>query len=318
MTGVQTCALPISLQVNATGQASGLAAVNTFTDATQIQSVTLNGTAMTGSNSITVVAGSSITVTMTVKNTANDNWRASGYQVYSGTLGSSYLIVDTPDHDGNTGGTDAIETFTITAPATSGSFNSSFTVYQANPPVGSAASTRTFNTSIVVVAQPVVSIAVSPTSVTEDGTPNLVYTFTRSNVAGGALTVNYAVGGTATFIADYAQTGAASFSSSAGTVTFAAGSTTATVTIDPTNDARIEAIETATLALTSGTGYTVGLSSAAIGTITDNDSYTVALTAPGTTNVSEGSGVSQNVGVRSESTRLNSSHPRLSRMPSSA
>jgi hypothetical protein len=38
---------------------------------------------------------------------------------------------------------------------------------------------------------PTVSLAVSPSSVTEDGTTNLVYTFTRSGVTSNALTVNY-------------------------------------------------------------------------------------------------------------------------------
>jgi hypothetical protein len=39
-----------------------------------------------------------------------------------------------------------------------------------------------------------VSVAVSPASVSEDGATNLVYTFTRSGVTSGALTVNFSVG----------------------------------------------------------------------------------------------------------------------------
>ena len=64
-------------------------------------------------------------------------------------------------------------------------------------------------------------VAVSPASVAEDGTTNLVYTFTRTGATSGALTVNFNVGGTATFNTDYAQSGAATFSSTAGTVTIA-------------------------------------------------------------------------------------------------
>src|SRR6185503_7706962 len=56
-----------------------------------------------------------------------------------------------------------------------------------------------------------VSIAVAPLAVNEDGATNLVYTFTRTGVTSTALTVNFTVGGTATFNTDYTQTGAATF-----------------------------------------------------------------------------------------------------------
>ena len=77
-----------------------------------------------------------------------------------------------------------------------------------------------------------VSVAVSPGAVDEDGATNLVYTFTR-NDSDGALTANFTIGGTATFNTDYTQTGADTFAPPNGTVTFADGSLTATVTIDP-------------------------------------------------------------------------------------
>jgi hypothetical protein len=44
-----------------------------------------------------------------------------------------------------------------------------------------------------------VSVAVSPTSVTEDGPTNMVFTFTRTGIISGALTVNFSVGGTAQY-----------------------------------------------------------------------------------------------------------------------
>ena len=103
-----------------------------------------------------------------------------------------------------------------------------------------------------------VSVAVSPSSATEDGAGNLVYTFTRTGVTTGALTVNFSVGGTATFNTDYTQTGAATFTPPTGTVNFAAGSSTATVTVDPTADTTVEPDETVILTVTAGTGYNVG------------------------------------------------------------
>ncbi|MBA4449882.1 hypothetical protein FHK94_09470, partial [Cylindrospermopsis raciborskii CS-506_D] len=71
-----------------------------------------------------------------------------------------------------------------------------------------------------------VTLTVSPSSVAEDGTPNLVYTFTRTGPTTNTLAVNYTIGGTATNGSDYNNIGTS--------VTFAAGSSTATVTVDPT------------------------------------------------------------------------------------
>jgi Ca2+-binding RTX toxin-like protein len=127
----------------------------------------------------------------------------------------------------------------------------------------------------VTTNNPVITLAVAPATVTEDGNTNLVYTFTRTGATTNALTVNYGVAGTAGLTSDYTQSGAASFSSTAGTVTFAAGATTAKVTINPNADTTVEANETVRLTLASGTGYTVGSSAVATGTITNDDSAVV-------------------------------------------
>jgi len=118
---------------------------------------------------------------------------------------------------------------------------------------------------------PDVTVAVSPSSVAEDGATNLIYTFTRTGVTAGALTVNFSVGGTAAFGTDYTQTGAATFGASSGTVTIGAGNSSATVTIDPTADATFEPDETIILTVTSGTGYNIANPSLATGTITNDD-----------------------------------------------
>ncbi|MBA4445908.1 hypothetical protein FHL01_11075, partial [Cylindrospermopsis raciborskii CS-506_C] len=93
-----------------------------------------------------------------------------------------------------------------------------------------------------------VTLAVSPNSVAEDGNNNLVYTFIRTGVTSNDLTVNYTIGGTATNGSDYNNIGTS--------VTFAAGSSTATVAVDPTADTTVESDETVILTLNSGTGYT--------------------------------------------------------------
>ncbi|MFN7658342.1 MAG: beta strand repeat-containing protein, partial [Dolichospermum sp.] len=110
-----------------------------------------------------------------------------------------------------------------------------------------------------------VTLAVSPGSVTEDGTNNLVYTFTRTGVTTNALTVNYTLGGTATLNTDYTRTGTNN------TVTFAANSSTATVIVDPTADTTVEPDETVILTLATRTGYTVGTPNTATGTINNDD-----------------------------------------------
>jgi Ca2+-binding RTX toxin-like protein len=134
------------------------------------------------------------------------------------------------------------------------------------------------------VPLPTITLAVSPNTVTEDGTTNLVYTFTRAGDATNSLTVNYAISGTATNGTDYTSIGTS--------VTFAANSNTATLTIDPTADALVETDETVALILATGTGYTIGTTAAVTGTITNDDypSITLAVapasvTEDGTTNL---------------------------------
>jgi len=126
---------------------------------------------------------------------------------------------------------------------------------------------------------PSITLAVAPSSVTEDGITNLEYTFTRTGATTIALTVNYSVGGTANFGTDYSQSGAASYTATTGTVIFAAGSSTAVVTVDPTADTEIESDETIALALAAGSGYSIVTSTAVTGTISNDDFPNEAPTA---------------------------------------
>jgi len=123
-----------------------------------------------------------------------------------------------------------------------------------------------------------ITLAVAPASVTEDGTPNLVYTFTRTGSTTNTLTVNYGITGTAD-ASDY--TGATPGTGK--TITFAAGSATATLTVDPTADTTIEANETVTLTLLTGTGYTIGTTTAVTGRITNDDFPSINLSPNGQT-----------------------------------
>jgi hypothetical protein len=131
-----------------------------------------------------------------------------------------------------------------------------------------------------------VSVAVAPAAVTEDGATNLVYTFTRTGFTGGALTVNFSVGGTATFGVspdDYTQTGATTFTTTTGSVTFAPGSPTATVTVDPETDTTAEADETVVITLTAGASYNVVNPNSATGTILNDDTLVSVVVSPSST-----------------------------------
>jgi hypothetical protein len=83
------------------------------------------------------------------------------------------------------------------------------------------------------------------------------------------VTVNFSVGGSASFPADYSQTGAATFTPPTATVTFGAGSSTATVSVTPLSDCTVEGSETVEFTVQPGSGYGVGSPSMATGTITN-------------------------------------------------
>ena len=116
-----------------------------------------------------------------------------------------------------------------------------------------------------------VSVAVAPASVAEDGSGNLVYTFTRTGEASGSLTVLFDVAGDAAFSIDYSQTGADGFADTAGSVVFAAGEATVTVVIDPAADTVLEWNETVVLTVAAGEGYAVGSPATASATIANDD-----------------------------------------------
>ena len=132
---------------------------------------------------------------------------------------------------------------------------------------------------------PTVSVAVSPATVQEDGTTNLVYTFTRTNLnLSSPLTVNFQASGIANAApvgsnpADYTVLTNASVTFSPttklGTVTFAAGATTATVVVDPIADTVQESSESVILTVNSGTGYIGDSPNTATGTIISEEVFT--------------------------------------------
>ena len=164
-------------------------------------------------------------------------------------------------------------------PTSSGTFNTTIRVGDASTGPGTYFELETL--TINVAPPPSVSIAVSPSSVNEDGATNLTYTVTRSATSTSALTVNLTYSGTATSGSDY--TGAAA------TVVIPANATTATLTLDPTADTTSESNETAIVTVAAGSGYTIGAPSSATGTIL-NDEGTSTYPGCATRNVTVANG----------------------------
>lgn len=105
-------------------------------------------------------------------------------------------------------------------------------------------------------------------SVSEDGLSNLVFQFERTGALSSPLTVRYNVAGTAVAGSDYSGLPAGGPPK---LITFAAGSAKATLTLDPSADAAVEADETVQLTLAAGPGYNVLTTGPVTGTILNDD-----------------------------------------------
>jgi hypothetical protein len=117
-------------------------------------------------------------------------------------------------------------------------------------------------TGSVPAGTQVVTVAATDNSAAEPGTDTGTLVLTRYGDASSALTVDYAIGGTAANGTDYAAL--------SGTATFPAGQTNLTLTITPLNDALPESTETVVVKIVNGTGYVAGFPEAATVAIADD------------------------------------------------
>ncbi|TWQ11162.1 autotransporter domain-containing protein [Xanthomonas vasicola] len=122
------------------------------------------------------------------------------------------------------------------------------------------------------------SIAVSPSSANEDSGNSFVYTVTLSQTNTSATTVNLTRSGTATSGADY--------SGAVTSVVVPANTSSASFTVTPIADTTVEADETVTFSVASGTGYSTGSPASATATIV-NDDFPVASIAVSPASVTE-------------------------------
>ena len=113
---------------------------------------------------------------------------------------------------------------------------------------------------------PSITVEVSPASVLEDGSSNLVVSFLRTGSTASSLDIYYALYGTAD-ASDY--TGALPASSQR--ITIGAGSSSATLTLDPTVDGVVEFDESVIISLLPNSNYSLGSATTVSAAIRDDD-----------------------------------------------
>ncbi len=131
--------------------------------------------------------------------------------------------------------------------------------------------------------EPTLSIDSPTVTEGDSGSTNLTFTVTLSSASGRQVTVGYADAGTGT-----ATSGTDYTALSAGTLTFAAGDTSKTVTVSVTGDTEDEPHETVLVALSSPTSAAVSATAGTgTGTITDDDNEPTVTLALSRTSIAE-------------------------------
>lgn len=110
---------------------------------------------------------------------------------------------------------------------------------------------------------PVVTVAATDALASETGPDTGTFTFYRTGPTTGSLSVLFAVGGTASSGTDYLPI--------VSPVVFSPGQASVTKTLTPINDVNVEPVETVTVTVLPGTGYSVGAPSSASADITSDD-----------------------------------------------
>lgn len=233
---------------------------------------------------ITITPSRTASITVSPSSANEDSGTPFVYTVTLSSTNSSATTVNLTRSGTATSGTDytgAVTSVVVPANATSASFSvtpvadttvepDETVIFQvANGTGYSIGNPSSATATIVNDDYPSASIAVSPASVAEDGSANLVYTVTLSQASPSALSIGFSVGGTATSGTDYAAVNSP--------LVIAAGQTSGTITVDPTPDTTVEPDETVVISLNAGSGYTVGSPSSATGTILNDDLPTLSI-----------------------------------------
>jgi hypothetical protein len=153
---VQDYDLSMKFIAGAKGLTSGRTAQTTFTDSRTINSVTLDG-----GSSVTVAPGASISVNISVTTDnggGNANWRSTGWLI-STTPPGAVACQDHSNHDAI--GTFS-ETFSITAPATAGTYNAYFIAYSNDTCTNQPSTVFTLSNAVTVTGANSVTFNATP------------------------------------------------------------------------------------------------------------------------------------------------------------
>ena len=140
-----------------------------------------------------------------------------------------------------------------------------FTVTLSSPSVGALGTATATGTITDNDPTPSVSIGNASQNEGNSGTANQAFTVTLSPVSGRTVTVNYASSGAS-------ATSGTDFTSTSGTLSFAAGETTKTINVPLKGDVTVEANETYAVKLSGASNAGYGASRTGTGTIVNDDS----------------------------------------------
>lgn len=134
---------------------------------------------------------------------------------------------------------------------------------------------------ILTNSSPNITLSVSPSRLNENSITKFAFTFSRDGNLSSPLTVNFSVGGTASFDGanpDYTQSGSSTFSSTSGSILFLPNSSTSVLYIIPVPDFSAEPDETVIITIQPGSGYSISTTLPVTCTLANDDS-----TPPSTT-----------------------------------
>ncbi|GAY17518.1 hypothetical protein MSZK_42440 [Mycobacterium sp. shizuoka-1] len=231
---------------------------------TALPSVSVADTSVTEGNSGTTNAGFVLTLSkastkpVTVSYTTANGSATAGqdYTAASGTVTFAPGVTSQTVNVSVRGDTavESDETFTVTLSSPSGAT------------LGRATATGTVKNDDVAVQLPSVSIGSATAAEGNSGTTNMMFTVTLSKASTATVTLNYATAnGSATAGQDY--------TARSGTVTFAPGVVSQTITVSVLGDTTVESNETFTVTLSNPSGATIATGSA-VATITNDDTAT--------------------------------------------
>ena len=259
----------------ASGSLTVSSATITLTDDDAIPSLSVDSPSVTegdsGSTNLTFTA----TLSAASGKEVTVDWARSGGG--TATSGTDYAAI--------TGGT-----LTFPAETTSQTFNVSVTgdtIDESNETVvvfisnaANATLATVAGTGTIIDDDGAPALSIDSPSVTEgdSGSKNLTFTVTLIPASTGQVTVNYADAGTGT-----ATSGTDYTAITAGTLTFAAGTTSRTFDVSMTGDTLDESIETVVVTLSGATGATIATATGT-GTIIDDDGApTLSIDSPSVT-----------------------------------